>query len=206
MYLGQVNWRIKKTLKALFVLYQKNKVSIPIDVWKMIELFKIAANANWTEGCGTFRGINDIEIDHSNYGGKGLLHPSDDKRNFKIYLGKANNDFFDERLTVAHELAHIIWPESWGIFKRTSQAEETCDYIAMLILCPPFVLTKCLKKEFCTFPAQLNLFRKHKIELLRLEQMARFFQVPFKDFIGHIKLIFRESKIRGLLDRLGDTK
>jgi len=206
MYLGQVNWRIKKTLKALFVLYQENKVSMPIDVWEMIELFKTAANANWTESYGSFCGVNNIEIDYSSYGGKGLLVPSEDRRNFQIHLGAANSDFFDERLTIAHELAHIIWPESRGFLDRISQKERTCDYIAMLILCPPPVLMKCLKKEFCTFSVQLNLFRKHKTELLRLEQMAKFFQVPFKDFIKHIKLIFKENKVRGLLDRLSDTK
>lgn len=193
--LDELDSEIKDKIDALIVLYKKEGGGIPVDLERLRTILETLINKKV-----------EVKFEPSKF--EAIVLPL--KGGFLI---KVNSDRhpFEQRLSFSHEMAHILftfdddeiprrirrfdnntykgWPSS------NKKEEEICDEIAMYLLCPPAEVEKFLKERFFYLPCQIELFRakQRSLEIMRLEQMAKEFEVPKSFLVRHIRVIYNQS-------------
>lgn len=209
MLLEKVDWKTQERVVNLIENYKKEVSKYPVDIEELIWLVenlicKEKDDCYWI----------DIQFEWRNERNKGYVCPVEE--GFKIHINSRFH-YFSQRITICHEIGHILYsyefryPKPKRILHHPIRGEQVlsidtfeeklCDEIAMHLLCGRDEMVKFLRKEFWQIPMQLELelFCKNSEEMIRLKEMARFFEVSWQDLMKYIKAMYGYRKIKPLL-------
>lgn len=192
LYSINLDYDIEVSVAGLLQDYSKSNGQIPVDYLALVRL--------WKEQSGEKIYIRYSQFAHP----VGTISPfperkqiSPDENPFLMIISR-DLPAAEQRLTIAHELAHRIVPRLRYDRKTT---EFYCDLIAMRLLCPD--IEKVLRKNIAHYRAQGELplegIRQRTLEGKTLLTTATDFQVPLRDLIQFLKLLYPGLRLKEII-------
>jgi len=203
MFLKNIDTETRQQIDNLLTLYYKNGGGLPVDIELLI---------------ASLCRVIDVDIElHERFfclrNNRGLLMPIEN--GFVIEVNRLDT-FAERRVTVGHEIGHILYSFDYDLYEIPQQkperqstsifpnktVEQICDEIASYILCPPDLLADFLK-HFDEILYQPDLFaeKQQTVFLFRMNFIAKKFGIPLAQLYRYIILQFGKEKLVSLIKK-----